>query len=148
MKVVYLAISAVFLFSCSPENNSKKIQQELIDTDKAFSALSSDSGMNHAFLTYCAMDGILLKPKSMPVVGFEAISASIKGSDDSSFELTWEPLDARVAESGDLGFTYGIYALKMNGAEEPEKGTYVSIWTKEKGTWKFVIDSGNEGLGE
>jgi len=38
--------------------------------------------------------------------------------------------------------------LKMNDSEDPEKGTYVSIWIEENGMWKFVLDSGNEGLGD
>ena len=30
-----------------------------------------------------------------------------------------------------------------------EQGTYVSIWKKDKiGAWKFVLDSGNQGIGD
>lgn len=32
---------------------------------------------------------------------------------------------------------------------QENKGTYVSVWKKDnKGEWKFVLDSGNEGLDE
>jgi len=46
-----------------------------------------------------------------------------------------------------MGYTYGIYALALNQNDSLSFGTYVSIWKKQKdGTWKFVLDSGNEGL--
>lgn len=28
------------------------------------------------------------------------------------------------------------------------RGTYVTIWEKTDGIWKFVLDTGNQGLGE
>ncbi len=119
-----------------------------MDVDLAFSALSIDSGMNYAFETYCAEDGLLLRQGSMPLVGVGAISDTLAKTDDSTFELSWEPLDAKVASSGDLGYTYGIYTLSLKGMDMNKKGTYVSIWIKEHGEWKFVLDTGNEGLGE
>lgn len=33
------------------------MKQELIDADLAFSELSREQGMNHAFISYCAEDG-------------------------------------------------------------------------------------------
>lgn len=47
-----------------------------------------------------------------------------------------------------LGYTYGIYTLKTPDREMMRKGTYVSVWIKEEGVWRFVLDSGNEGVGE
>ena len=59
--------------------------------------------------------------------------------------LTWKPDGGEIATSGDLGFTYGIYKLEMK--DTVLKGTYVSIWKKQTdGKWKFVLDSGNEGI--
>jgi len=46
-----------------------------------------------------------------------------------------------------LGYTYGIY--QFTTPDTITKGTYVSIWKKgadEK--WKYVFDSGNQGLGK
>jgi ketosteroid isomerase-like protein len=35
----------------------------------------------------------------------------------------------------------------QEGKELSENGTYVSIWKKDQfGNWKFVLDTGNEGL--
>jgi len=148
MKTVYFFLLALFLFACSTENSLEVNPQELIDADKAFSKLSSEEGMNHAFLTYCASDGVLLVQGSMPVVGHEAVKDLIGNRDDSAIKLTWEPIHAMVAKSGDLGYTYGLFSRYHVELDSTIKGTYVSIWVKENGDWKFVLDSGNEGLGE
>ena len=114
--------------------------------DRAFSALSKERGMNYAFLSYVAEDGVMLSPNKMPVVGKDKINALFHGN-DSDKEFTWEPLYADISGSGELGYTYGTYAITTEG--ETQKGTYVSIWKKDsKGAWKFVLDSGNDGLGE
>jgi len=148
MKTVYFFLLALFLFACSTENSLEVNPQELIDADKAFSKLSSEEGMNHAFLTYCASDGVLLVQGSMPVVGHEAVKDLIGNRDDSAIKLTWEPIHAMVAKSGDLGYTYGLFSRYHVALDSTIRGTYVSVWVKENGDWKFVLDSGNEGLGE
>ncbi len=41
-----------------------------------------------------------------------------------------------------------IFAFLKIG-EDIKKGTYVSIWKKNKeGVWKYVLDACNEGLGD
>ena len=63
--------------------------------------------------------------------------------------MTWEPKDGVIARSGELGYTYGVYAMRPSLKDTVIYGTYVSIWKKEKGgKWKYVLDSGNEGIGE
>jgi ketosteroid isomerase-like protein len=54
-----------------------------------------------------------------------------------------------VANSGELGFTYGIYAMRPKDKDTVIYGTYTSIWRKQKdGKWKLALDSGNQGIGE
>jgi len=147
MKRVYIFIIAIFLMGCSSGNKQELLVQELMETDLAFSEMSREEGMNSAFAAYCAENGVLLRPGSMPIVGSSEISALLNRNDDSSFELTWEPLHARVAESGDLGYTYGLYTIRLKTADTVSMGTYVSVWAKENGVWKWVLDTGNEGVG-
>ena len=65
---------------------------------------------------------------------------------DSSYTLTWNPGGGEIATSDNLGYTYGIYKLATK--DTIFRGTYVSIWKKQKdGKWKFVLDSGNPGIG-
>ena len=65
------------------------------------------------------------------------------------FSLTWAPVKADMAASGDMGYTYGNYELKSkdkDGQLVTHYGKYASIWKKQKdGSWKVVLDMGNSG---
>lgn len=141
-------------FSCNllpgkktPETGAQA-KIELMDADRAFSKLSEEKGMKHAFLEYLDSNGVLLRPNQAPIVGADAIDYLIQ-QNDSTYTLKWEPKNGAVAKSGEMGYTYGIYALQPTTKDTIIYGTYVSIWKKEAGgKWKFVLDSGNEGIGE
>ena len=132
-----------FLVGCNKQMDLT-MNNELIETDQAFSALCKEKGMNHAFLSYAAEDAVMLRPNSFPIVGREKVETLFHG-DDTSLDFSWEPLFAAIARSGELGYTYGTYELFAGDTKQV--GTYVSIWQKnDYGEWKFVLDSGNEGL--
>jgi len=136
------------LISCS--NKKPTVNKgELLKTDREFSKLSEKEGMHRAFLNYFANDGVLLKDNSLPIIGKMALEKSFSKSSDSSFVLTWEPIYEKIASSGELGYTYGTYALTLKESKNVKRGTYVTIWEKQNdGDWKFVLDSGNDGLGD
>ncbi|MDX2045277.1 MAG: DUF4440 domain-containing protein [Chitinophagaceae bacterium] len=139
------------LFSCKYFNFKKddariKALNEMQQTDVDFSNLSKQKGFRKAFTEYIDDDGVLLRRDRMPMLGADAIQY-INNFNDSSVLLTWEPRGADVSEGGDLGYTYGIYTMKDSASTS--KGTYVTIWRKQKdGKWKFVLDTGNQGVGE
>lgn len=97
-------------------------------------------------LTFLDNDGVLLRPGHLPIVGADAIDF-LSSINDSSVSLTWKPTGADVAQSGDMGYTYGVYSMTIN--DSLHKGTYVTVWKKQAGGgWKVCLDSGNEGLGD
>ena len=115
-------------------------------TDADFSEASRTKGFKTAFLQYIDGDGALLRPGRMPIVGADAVEY-LSAINDSAVQLIWEPLGGDVAKSGDMGYTYGTYLMKDSTHET--RGTYVTIWRKDPdGHWKFVLDSGNQGVGE
>jgi ketosteroid isomerase-like protein len=121
----------------------------LIQTDKKFSAMSEKEGMFKAFLFYIADDGVILRNNSYPSKGKSSLNDYFEGKSDTSFVLTWEPLFEKMAESGDLGYTYGTYKDSIKSTGKVQKGTYVSIWQKQKGgNWKLLLDTGTQGLPE
>lgn len=135
--------------ACGNKKNSVAVadKRELMEVDRAFSRLSEEKGMKNAFIEYLDSNGVLLRPDQMPIIGANAIDYLIQ-QNDTGYILTWEPNGAGIAQSGDLGFTYGIYQVKPRSKDTSLYGTYVSIWRKEKdGKWKFVLDTGNEGIG-
>lgn len=118
--------------------------QEMVETDKAFSAASEKNGMKKAFLEYIADDAVLLRPGFLPIIEGDVIRF-LNAQEDSSFTMTWEPKGADISSSGDMGFTYGVY--KVATADTTLQGTYLNVWRKqEDGTWKFVVDTGNQGI--
>jgi ketosteroid isomerase-like protein len=145
---VFISISACNLF------NKKKVlagpdeKQKMMDADRAFSKMSVEKGMKTAFLDYIDSNGVLLRPKQLPIAGADAIDYLIQ-INDTLFTMQWEPKYSAIAQSGELGYTYGLYALKPSAKDTTLYGTYVTIWKKQAdGSWKFILDSGNEGVGE
>jgi ketosteroid isomerase-like protein len=146
----FVFITLSMLVACKNNNRlpSAAVNEKIIlmQTDKAFSEMSIQKGMKAAFIEYIDSNGVLLKPNQLPIVGANAIDYLI-GQSDTSFTLNWQPHNAFVSKSADLGYTYGVYALHPKYADTVLYGTYVSIWKKQgDGRWKFVLDSGNEGI--
>lgn len=141
-------ICSLIFFSCHEKKEittQRTSVDEIINTDISFSDMSRQVGMKKAFLQYIDdNDGVLLRPGHRPIVGADAIDFLSRLS-DTSYTLSWQPTKGEISKSGDLGFTYGVYELKMK--DSVYKGTYVSIWKKQKdGSWKFVLDAGTEGI--
>lgn len=147
-----LAVAYLFSSCQAKEENTDKAdafaKMELMDADRQFSRLSEQKGMKNAFIEYLDSNGVLLRPNHLPIAGADAVDFLIQ-QNDSDYSMTWEPQNAAIAKSGELGYTYGIYALRPSTKDTVIYGTYVSIWKKEKGgSWKYVLDSGNEGIGD
>ncbi|MBC7534154.1 MAG: nuclear transport factor 2 family protein [Ferruginibacter sp.] len=142
----------ILLNSCtSYEQKGTETKQSakaaLILADKAFSAMSASKGMKNAFVEFIDSNGVLLRPNRLPITGANAIDFLIE-QNDTAYTLTWEPHFAAAAASGDLGYTYGVYELHLLSKDTSIYGSYVSIWKKQQdGKWKFVLDTGNEGVG-
>lgn len=147
---IFFMMSA-FFFSCR-QKDAKPIvapdKNEVLNADIEFSRLSEAKGMKAAFIEYIDSNGVLLRPNEMPIIGANAIDYLIQ-QNDTGYSLTWQPNGGDISLSGDLGYTYGIYAMRMSTKDTVIYGTYTSIWKKQQdGKWKFVLDTGNEGVGE
>lgn len=139
----------LFLSACDTQTHATTEKsadvQEIINADKAFSDMSRQLGMKKAFLQYISKEGVMLRPGYMPIVGAEAIDF-LSQINDTAYKISWVPSHGDIAKSGEMGYTYGVYTLAT--ADTTLKGTYVSIWKRQSdGEWKFVLDTGNEGVG-
>ncbi len=152
----FVLMTAVFFTAClfetkKPEEpvNKKDVDtqaalDEMVETDQAFSEASKKMGMKKAFLEYIADEAVLLRPGYMPIVDDDVIRF-LNAQEDTSFTMTWEPKGADMSAAHDLGFTYGVYTVAAK--DTTLKGTYLSIWRKQKdGKWKFILDTGNQGV--
>jgi ketosteroid isomerase-like protein len=145
-KIIIITFSILALFN----SLYAQTKDELIKVDKDFSDYSALHGTKDAFLKFIDDTGVLLRKNNYPVIGKEKIIAAFFTGDDGGYTLTWKPLFADISSSGELGYTYGIWNLDSKdekGNPVNVKGTYVTIWKKDKeGIWKFVLDTGNSGL--
>jgi ketosteroid isomerase-like protein len=122
------------------------MRNDLLNADIAFSNLSEEKGRNAAFAEYAADEATILRPYSMPLTGKDSIIHVLARHPDSLRRLTWIPISADVARSGEIGFTYGTYTLQIKDRAK-EEGTYCTVWHKDSvKKWKFILDTGNEGL--
>jgi ketosteroid isomerase-like protein len=148
--LIFLILISLALTGCDETKKHERRVKDLLEIDRQFSKESADNGSHSAFLKYIDDSCVLLRPNRYPIIGRDNIAAMFSNP-DTSFVLSWEPILADVSKSNDLGYTYGIYRVQMDspdGSVVEKKGTYVTIWKKQKnGEWKFVLDTGNQGLG-
>lgn len=111
-----------------------KVEEELMQKDREFSDISLRKGTSAAYEAFAAENIRLLRDGIEPLAGKSKISAVLPASD----KLTWEPVDAGVSASGELGYTYGTTNL---GSASPGKGSYLHVWKHQQdGNWRIVLD--------
>jgi ketosteroid isomerase-like protein len=131
---------------CGQYLDTNKEKENLIKTDTEFSNMSLEKNAAEAFSTYFADDGIQIRPNGEPIVGKSAIREHL--SSGGKFTLTWVPKQAVVANSGELGYTWGVYKTTFqgpNGEQLERTGKYLTVWKKQPdGKWKVAADIGNQ----
>jgi ketosteroid isomerase-like protein len=112
----------------------------LIGTEREFLKAAEASGVMKAFLDFMSEDARLHRNGIFPLAGKDSIRTYFSGK---AIRLAWEPIKADVSQSDDLGYTYGSYEQKEEGAAAvAEKGYYVRVWKRNKeGKWKLVLDT-------
>jgi len=139
-KTIFI-LSAILLFSPTLTADDN---QEIMDVDRAFSVMAKEQGSKAAFDHYLAREATALNPNQNAIVGRETITATMS-SDPFETLLQWEPQDGMIAASGDLAYTWGTYVLIVNQTCSTQQtyGKYITIWIKEEGRWKAILDMGN-----
>jgi ketosteroid isomerase-like protein len=112
--------------------------------DSAFSDLSYRMGSAYAFSNMATSDAVLFGSPEL-LIGPRAIREAYDARSVAS-SLTWRPIYAYVSVSNDLGFTIGesiSTGRGPSGAAVQRFGKYLTVWRRENGTWRFVVDGGN-----
>jgi ketosteroid isomerase-like protein len=143
--ILLLFILGLILGSCTHRNINLEVQKQMIlQTDKDFSQMSIEKGMKTAFQYYAADEVILMREGNDPLFGKNELIQQFGKIPDGKVLLSWVPVKADV--SGELGYTFGKWESRVAGSDSVEYGTYVTVWKKqEDGTWKYVLDAGNNG---
>ncbi len=119
-------------------------EEELIKADKEFSEKSIKEGIASAFIAYADEDVILMRDKQFPIIGKKGLEEYYSKIKKGNAKLEWTPVKAVVANSGELGYTFGDWIYTAKSSKDTVYGNYVTIWKKQKdGSWKFILDGGN-----
>jgi ketosteroid isomerase-like protein len=116
----------------------------LLETDREFIRAADSRGALKAFEAHLGDEARLHRNGIFPLTKPESIHSFLA---QKKFMLSGEPLQAEVAQSNDLGYTYGRYELRADGAGHAtataEKGYYVRVWKRDgaRGRWKIVLDT-------
>ena len=147
MKTKYWLILLLAAFVLGALANSQSDGSgALMKIENDFMKAAADHGSS-GYMSYYADDAIEAPNGEAFLPGKENIAKTMGFLDDKNNRLTWSPVHAEMAASGDLGYTYGTYEFRSigkDGKPTVEYGKYVSIWKKQKdGSWKVVMDMGN-----
>ena len=125
-----------------PQSNGAETLNKL---EADFQKATAERGLD-GFMSYFADDASDL-PNGGPVVtGKDNIRKELEPW-TPDVHLTWTPVHADMAASGDLGYTFGTYVYTANnkdGKPVSHYGKYATVWKKQKdGIWKVAMDMGN-----
>lgn len=119
----------------------KLATDEIIKTDLAMSEMATKDGFFKALLHYAEDSVIFPREGKLPLMN-KAEAQEAWGDKPVITAITWKPVRAEVAESGDFGYTFGFSTYQ--DADTTTYTNYCTIWRKQKdGTWKYVFDGGN-----
>ena len=105
----------------------------VVAAERAFAADGAKNGVQASFLRWSAPEAVVFAPEPVNAQAFYRARPDKAGA-----VLTWRPTYAGLAQSGDLGFTTGPYAV--NGKPG---GHYFTVWARQPdGSWKWVYDGG------
>lgn len=120
----------------------------LVKIEGEFMKAAADHG-SQGYMSYYADDAVEVPNGQAFLKGKAEIAKTVGFLDQPENHLTWTPVAAGIAASGDLGYTYGTYELSSkdkDGKPVVNKGKYATIWKKQKdGSWKVALDMGNSG---
>ncbi len=142
----WLAICAAGCTVFAAAAHAAPASESLLNADRALAALSKSKGFVAAFSKAMAPDARKLDAGSQPAIGREAIVA-LMSRYPKDLAVEWTPAEAVVAESGELGFTWGRYVASYRdekGNLVKEHGKYLDVWRRQSdGSWRWIADIGN-----
>jgi ketosteroid isomerase-like protein len=134
----------VLLAGCVTDAATRRLtlEDELLDADRAF-ARDVQQRRLEGWVAAFDEHGSQVDPQWKPVTGHDAIRAYMRAAfEDPRFQLSWEPVEARVPEEGRLGFVWGRWTLRGPDGP-PQKGRYLDIWRRgAHGKWMLLFDVG------
>lgn len=115
--------------------------------DREAGNLAREEGLVAAYSAFFAEDGIQLDDGKETVD--EGLFAIMKDYENipKGTSVSWVPMGSGLAESGEMGYTWGRWSnvvIDENGIMVDTYGKYVTIWKKQPDdSWKIAVDIWN-----
>ncbi|MEK7728675.1 MAG: hypothetical protein AAB354_09700, partial [candidate division KSB1 bacterium] len=132
---------AIKKHAANAQVNVETERANLLQAEQAFLKSAQKDGIAKAFAQHLSATARVHRRGMQPILGHKAIAQFFART---THVPTWEPLYAEVAHSGDLGYTYGSYALQKNldSAIAVEQGYYARVWKRgANAQWQVVLDT-------
>jgi ketosteroid isomerase-like protein len=115
-----------------PQVDESRGKYTLLSADRAFAKAAGARGTAAAYADFLADDSRLHREGAIPVTSKSKILEALK---TQPAKMIWAPVQARIASSGDLGYSLG------NETIGTQQGYYLRIWKKQADdSWRVVLD--------
>jgi ketosteroid isomerase-like protein len=151
MHKFFVAIAFTLSFASALNQNSvptpraktshqESFEKQLRDADLAFAKATAERRLD-GFMEYLAADAAILQD-GKTITGTQSLRAFYEPLfANKDFSLSWTPTKAEASKDGTLGYTYGDYEARRG--EKTSRGMYLTVWRKEAGKWKVIMDAGS-----
>jgi len=145
--IVPVAIASLLVSCQSPAVDLEAEGEALMQLSRDWSDLVATGDLD-AILEGWADDAVLMAPNLPPMEGKTAIRSYVETAMGiPGFSISWEPVSAHVATSGDMAYLIERNISTMNdslGNTITSHGKVITIWRKDDGgAWKNVVDMWN-----
>ena len=145
-----ITLAALSLSACGWDSAGVDVEAEkrrLMETSREWSQVAQSRDVDRT-LAYWAEDAVILSPGEPERRGKAAIRAYLEASFEvPGFRVSWEPIEATVAASGDLGFLIERTEVTVSGPEgQPVTQQFraLTVWRKNAdGAWRNIVDISN-----
>jgi len=128
------------LYAAPHHSHANRRAETLVQAEYAFARAVKQHGLRDGFLTFMDPQAIAFTPRPMSAQAFYS------SRDPGPSSLVWHPVMARVAASGDFGFTSGPWQVDYTdqfGKAAIMHGDYATLWHRTRdGKWRWLLDAG------
>jgi ketosteroid isomerase-like protein len=146
---IALAICACAAFGC--ERNSFDADSEraaLLARDAEWATLASAKSDVEKIVSYWSDDAIVMPPGQPVVEGKAALREFVAASQKiPGFRIHWKSDHVSFSPDGQLAYMRSSNETTMTGPDGKPiviPGRAITVWRKEAGTWRCVVDIWNE----
>jgi ketosteroid isomerase-like protein len=122
--------------------------EDLRARDEEWAALAAAGKDVDQIVSFWSDDAVVIPPAMPAIVGKDAIRQYVADTlAIPGFSITWEATQFEVAAEGGLAYGVGTNRVTFpteDGELRAVEGRAVTVWRKESGEWRCVVDIWND----